>query len=1826
MRDAENLLSAADPAAAMVRLSDAWEAHASKNRDATVPLDVDLLRARALTALDRNGLAMGLLQAALERVIEERGRADTLALLAAIELTAGREPHAVVARAREAQEAAARFGMDGVEARAAGAAARALAAIRVRRLAERELARPHLAGHAELVAAHADVLLAFDERTAAREIYAGLAAVRGTERQGLLGMARVARLTGEFGAAETALDALGGLGPGDLAPRIERARLWSSRRRWEQALGAVDEVLAASPYADRARRWRWERAVLLERIGRREEAVAAYEPLLAEHAGDGVGRASSRALRLLRDRSAGVRPSHRLRSFGTIAQLHNHCGPACCALLLHHFGQPADQAAIGAAIKGERHGTPIHAMRAHLEAAGLAVRRVEIDLTRIKRVVDLGIPVLVEEEYSFSTHVAIAIGYDDRREVLEVQDPMTHELRDTPYEAFGRLRSLSNEGAIVCVPAGDMDRMGALDSISVVETAYLSTTDQAFRALEAGDLDGAERLADAAIAVRRDCRYAWLCKFEIGHKRALGDPGHRPALRELVASIVELWPSEEWPRQLLGEVALGDGKVNEARAAYELAAARDDGDGRNWAMIGECLLRIGRPEDAAANFRKALARIPWLAHANERLAILLEQSGQQPREAYVLAEVACEQSGSKPATFELAARIALQRGDAAAASTFVGALLQAEPTSVFGQVHRARALKLSQRDAEALEVLEKVAPRTSAEALRVAQFLCEFGSPQRALEVAEGVYEGGRSSPGVTVVRGTALAALGRTDDAMRTLRDVLSHYPHHAWANAELGRLLLQARRAAEALTLVSVGLNFHENAEWRVLLAETLLAIGDRETAAQQALWTLRSTGDGSVLARAARVILSVHGLAEARVFVQRARAKWALLPPLCLTARAAEGPGLTEAQRWVLAVGAVIHQAMDPRRLDVIGAAARPSGHGARCLRTWGIHTSEEVRAQMDWFRHRGDRVERAQPDKLSDADLLAWDFMRMNTVASWAYSACLLERDEAWNLMVEASEGIQLAFSSFREIGQAFVRAKRELIPDEDPEEFADAVEVLLGPGGAWHGLAWMVPFNGVRPPEDHVRILDVEAGADLTRTVHEAFADEDERVGTTLRVVLGRGTYLGPVAVEGSVVLDGSAGGVTVEGPGTDDFVVRADDNAGLTLRQVAIRTTEVEDADALGVGDAVLVRLEGCDVSAGERGVSLFNDGVLHILGGRVHSCTRGIAADDGYVLARDVRFESIAEAAMAGCDDAAAGVFGCHFAPSAAGGVHSFRDNDVRRCVFHGFGRPAIGLADNSSARVEACEFHGGECAIAAGELNALRISACLFGNQQVFGIDVKCAKSALIEGCEFQGSAPGAILLRPGTGVVVRRCRFKGTTGVAVEVNGGGSPQPLAWAPRIVDCEVAGSRGGAILAHGGATLRVAGVVAAAFEHAGLEARDAGTRLFATGCKIGSSSAVGTLVWKGGRALLEDCAIRETGGNAIELLEGGELQAERCSATSSRRALEVEGGSRARLLDCTLGPCDGSAVAVFEKSAVWISGGVLRAPASRDDGAEEGEDTLNLQEGAIGLFEAVAIEGHSEVRNGTVSLFTRCKFGPSVSAGLTAYDNGRVVFDSCQFQDIASSAVQASDEASAELLHCDVLQHEGQTAVFAQGGRIDVVGGRLLGGSAAIAEAIDGGRVTLAGVEYKEGAGARFHEENNGRVSEAPRPSTPIVEGQSLWWVCLEGQSVAGVAQEREVTLAQWIVDRHFGRQDAVWVGVLDGGLGLAAANAEDISSALPVIEAIMRDPALAALGRMMGVGRIADDAQRDTGLPAAEEPEPVPANVDGADEDDIEPDHVGR
>ncbi len=835
--------------------------------------ELGLLRARALLALERIDAAYDAVGAVHARKdLGDRDREELRIVKARLLRRTSPFVDEALDLALRAASSAERMGKAAVDlaAEAHREAARLLAKKRVRDLADEHLKRAAaLAPHDEdQPCAEAEVLCDFDERAPAIARYDAARALSPIgDRRGRAGRAHVAMLLGHFDEAHALLASLAPLRSGELYAQRLRARLFLAQQRWGDAIGAIDELLRMSPASDSAPRDKYDRACAFYRGGWIREACAAFEELGASaEQGTWVEYARRHAKMLARP-DATQRPWRRLQAFPTVAQLRSHCGPASCELYLRYYGVPASQVEVARAIKFPDAGTPVYRMRSFLEQAGLHTRRIEADLPVLRRLVDAQIPVIVEEECSSSAHVAVAIGYDDVRDVLDVQDPMTHEVRETFYEELPKLRNLSNYGALVAVPRHDTQRIAALDHAGAVECRYISLVDEAWAAKHAGKLEEADRLVEQSLAIRRDYELAWFYKFGRAMDKvdAAPTPENRAAVQSIVQEILTLWPDDEWPEQLRGEMLATEGRFGEALQAFTRARDRDDADARNWASMGACQMALGQLDAAYESLKQALRRDPSHPSAGERLSLLALDRGEDEL-ATSLNEVARKRAPDRPVNHYVHARLCQKRGRHAEAVEAFERALAIDAKKPTTQLERARSLARLGRVDEAAKKLEAACDELPKEPwLRVelARLLYENDRPEPAAKVAEGILASDPKSAAALAILGAAKARGPQAMEGMVTMRKALEQRPTDAWIYTQIGRCLSKSGQHAHAVEAFATALGLSKGEPERELELGVALHAAGHSPEAARLLARAASRGDldEAALNQVGEVLVAAH-----------------------------------------------------------------------------------------------------------------------------------------------------------------------------------------------------------------------------------------------------------------------------------------------------------------------------------------------------------------------------------------------------------------------------------------------------------------------------------------------------------------------------------------------------------------------------------------------------------------------------------------------------------------------------------------------------------------------------------------------------------------------------------------------------------------------------------------------------------------------------------------------------------------------------------------------------------------------------------------------------
>lgn len=861
----------------------------------------DLLRAKALYGLERFGAAMNEVSDILDAKSDDATRTRARALKVRLMSVMARTEDALAAAidfARDAEQ----LGMLEEAVDGHTEAAWLYGRTRCRPLAEARLARAReiaekwrqkanpvidIVGR-DIDLIEAFVLMQFDERPKAREAYERAGNIGGDSadafrirRASHVGLARIHYLLGEFDAAHRALDTLKPFAASDLRSRRALIDILSAQKRWADVAATYAELRQASPKSDYAESDEVSRALALYRAGDFDGAKTAFATIVA-NADDVRARKASEARSVLQKLSRdGARdlPKKRLYAFPSVAQLRNHCGPASCELYLRFFGISAEQIEIARSIKVPDGGTPVYRMKSYLEKAGFHARRIEADLPRLRALIDRDIPVILEEDYSSSRHVAVAIGYDDARGILEVQDPMTHAVRETTYEELEKIQAFSNAGALIGVPANRPEMLKALDDAGAIDCEYISLVDRAWALYDEENFELADKLVQNSLTLRRDYELSWIYQFQ----RAMRDVGKNPTadnrvrLHRIVAEAQAIWPDDEWPQTLAGDVAYSENRFGEALSLFEKARDRDPNDPSNWSKIADCQLALGDLPAAKSSLISCLARDPSHIRGAENLAHIHAEQGDFARGA-MWNDIGLSQRSKNPFNHGVHRTIALGRRNYAAAIADWEKIRELDPArAARSLISHVRVLCKVRKFEEAEKLLRETVASDAAKdlktdaAIEIGYVLFKSGQWEKAIAAADELWKTDKDGCIAPAQRGGAKLGMGDFDGGMADIEESLKRFPAFAWGLHKKGRALVKKDVHRAIGCLAAAVVLSPDTAEYRYDFGIAMEEI--RCSAASIHLKKAAESGDldEAQLTRIGALLVSMDGGRNAHLFFQ-------------------------------------------------------------------------------------------------------------------------------------------------------------------------------------------------------------------------------------------------------------------------------------------------------------------------------------------------------------------------------------------------------------------------------------------------------------------------------------------------------------------------------------------------------------------------------------------------------------------------------------------------------------------------------------------------------------------------------------------------------------------------------------------------------------------------------------------------------------------------------------------------------------------------------------------------------------------------------------------
>jgi tetratricopeptide (TPR) repeat protein len=330
------------------------------------------------------------------------------------------------------------------------------------------------------------------------------------------------------------------------------------------------------------------------------------------------------------DRNGEGAPHRRLTAFPSVVQKWNYCGPAVLELCLRYLGLPMDQDFIAAAVK-EKKGTPMYSIARFLREQGIETRRIEATSANVRKAIDLGFPVIVEDDYLVSGHVAVAIGYDERLGMIIAADPMTHAPRLRSFEdREDTSKGLRYSGILVMGRTGDLsdERRAAADAAGLVDQEHILILDEIARRDLAADA-AFERptplevagLAARALALEPD--YPRAALIRVGSLLNVAPTGAGEMARATLLKTRVRFPGFEDIREAGARWLVNIQALPEALAEVAAATEESPFDARAQALAGSLLTNLGQRALAFERLTRAVAIAPNLPDGTIALSALL---------------------------------------------------------------------------------------------------------------------------------------------------------------------------------------------------------------------------------------------------------------------------------------------------------------------------------------------------------------------------------------------------------------------------------------------------------------------------------------------------------------------------------------------------------------------------------------------------------------------------------------------------------------------------------------------------------------------------------------------------------------------------------------------------------------------------------------------------------------------------------------------------------------------------------------------------------------------------------------------------------------------------------------------------------------------------------------------------------------------------------------------------------------------------------------------------------------------------------------------------
>ncbi|QTD41454.1 tetratricopeptide repeat protein [Sporosarcina sp. Te-1] len=208
---------------------------------------------------------------------------------------------------------------------------------------------------------------------------------------------------------------------------------------YEEVSHLIPQLLEANPYMRPRNYLVYIQTDTLYRIDRWDELrawIASYSDVL-----------ESTVFDLASLDETGVRNEVKLTP---IKQKVNYCVPASIEMILKAAGQEKTQDEVANHIFN-RTGSKISTTVDYMKTLGFEAVFFKSTIEALRQLIDLGLPVMLDLMVENSSHVQLIRGYDDRLQILSIQDPNRLEPFYVPYDVFRQFNRMKDGLAIVFI-------------------------------------------------------------------------------------------------------------------------------------------------------------------------------------------------------------------------------------------------------------------------------------------------------------------------------------------------------------------------------------------------------------------------------------------------------------------------------------------------------------------------------------------------------------------------------------------------------------------------------------------------------------------------------------------------------------------------------------------------------------------------------------------------------------------------------------------------------------------------------------------------------------------------------------------------------------------------------------------------------------------------------------------------------------------------------------------------------------------------------------------------------------------------------------------------------------------------------------------------------------------------------------------------------------------------------------------------------------------------------------------------------------------------------